>query len=1441
MPARAVDALKRPAAPVWALVALSYALALLQRPGRTALDTRIELSVDPALFLDRVGSLWSSTTDLGHVQSGQFVGYLFPMAPWYAAGDALGVPHWLSQRLFLGTLLALAAWGTVRLMDALWARPRGLAHLGAGLLFVLNPYVVQFASRGTVSLLAYAALPWLMLAAHRGLQEPHGWRWPATAGLVLAASGGGVNAAVIFFAVVGPLALVLYEVAVLGRGLRAARSFLWRAAVCVGVGSIWWIVPVLLQARYGADFLSFTEQPGTIWGTTSMSESLRLLGFWVLYAGVGFGASEPFLAVAGTYLFNAAVIVGSFAVPLLAVSALGLNRRWRYAPFLGLLCVGGLLVMFAGFPEGAPLRRALTFAYYEVAPLQSLRTTYKAAPLLALGLACLGGGATAELVRRARRRELHFMGVRIPARALAVLAAVPVLFALPLFSGRAIDRELAYGDVPATWPDALADAERDTPPDRRIAVLPGELFAWYRWGGTMDPVGPALSKRPVLIREIVRYADPRSSQLQATIDDLLQQDRLVPGQLGPLLRLMSVGQVLVPADSRVRRSGALAPASVTEALAEQPEVREPLARYGTVRAFRPPVGLGGRERYLPDIRRYAMPGSPGIVRVHPAENPTVVDGDADGIAALAGLDPEALERALFYAGDLDREHFAGLARAGAALVLTDSNRRRVVNPSRLRQNRGVTLEAGDPASADSPLYDLFPEQGDEGRTVARYSGLRTLRSPLSPGYPIFPERRPYAALDGRPDTSWVAGEGLRQEQRFIELTLERPLRVESLSLLPHSDANGRPIEVAVTVNGGDEQRIGVRQGWNEVPIGEPALRSLRVQISRVTGPPGRRGGGGIAELAIPGLRVRESLRLPRSLSELGRGLDLTRNDLSVLLERTRADFPYRAGAEVGSPQARSPLDMVDAEAGLERDIALPAPRRFTLDGWASVDPRAPDPELDRLAGLERGWRIASSSRFEGLPRRRASSAFDGRDETAWAGDLLPGRIPWMSWTAPRPTVVRQLRLRPAAPGYAFPARVRITAPGAEAVVAEVSPAGDVVLPHALRTGSVRMEILAVSRPPPGVDRGLRAVGVAEVEVPGLRPPAVRRHGSFATGCEELGVRAAGSAAGIRVTGDIAQLDSGRALHLEGCGEPVALPAGTSHLSAPGGRVMRPDHLRLVSRAPAGSGMSAAPVAGAEVIDPGTGDAGRRDGVRLGPHGDGWLVLGQSFSAGWRAWCGDGAGEASLGAPEPVDGYANGWRIGPDCRTARFEFAPQRLATASYWLSAAGCTALLLVLLTRLRPRRRRRPGHAASPPGGASAWLAEPLADPLRRVAWRPALAAGAAITLIGGFVFALRAGAVLGPLAVLLLRLGVSVRRLVALAALAIAALPALYLIFPARDKGGFSFDYAIDNIAAHWVAVGAVCCLLGAAALAAATLRRRDDPERALSASAPGSRSSK
>jgi hypothetical protein len=1401
------------------LALLTYGLAFLQRPGSTVADTRIELSADPGLFLSRVAHVWSGTTDLGHVQSGQFTGYLFPMAPWYALGDWLGVPIWVLQRLWLGTLLFLAALGMVFLMRALLGRRDTVAELGAALVFALNPYVVLFTSRGTVTLLASTGLPWMMLAAHRGLRDPRGWRWPAFLGLLMAATGGGVNAAVIAFALLGPLLLVVYELLMGGFDRRAALSFGWRAALAMGVGSAWWAVPVLLQSSYGVDFLLFTEQPHTIWGTTSLSELLRLLGFWGLYTGVG-TPPEPFISVASTYLYNPIVIVGTFAVPLFAFAAMWPARRWRYGPFFALLAVVSLLIMFAGFPEGTRLRAALIDVYNGVPSVQFLRTTYKAVPLLSLSLACLAGAGAAALAARAARGALRVRGRTVPAWSLAGLALVPAVAAAPLFLGRAVDDDQAYGSVPAAWSAALHDADRAQPEGTRTMVVPGELFGFYDWGGTMDPVGPAISGRPLAIREIVPYADPHSSQLQVVVDDQLQQGRILPRQLAPLLRLMDVGQVVVASDSRRERSGAIDPSSLERALARQPGLGGRSRGYGRVRTFQPPLGRSGLPVAVPQLYRRAVerPPSPGGVRVHPTAGATVMDGDAGGLVSLAALGLLDADRATLLAGDLDRANLRGAVAGGARLVFTDTSRKRAFISTRLRANRGYTIGPSDRIPPDSPKFDPFPELGDDARTVALYTGVRSISSPASGGFSQFPQFRPFAAVDGRLDTSWLADDDVPPRDWYLNLELARPVQARSVGIVPHATRFGRTVRVAVSVNGGPERSVDLGRGETRVPVDAPELSSIRVRTTKILGDPDRRGAGGIAELRVPGLRVRERLRLPVDLSRAARGLDLSRNEVVVALRRDTADFPDRAGMDRGEPADRTTVSMIDSEPGLEREVWLPVPRAFSLDGLASVDPAASDALLDRLVGLPAAWRFTSSSRFEGVPGRRASSAFDGDRRTAWIGDF--GRRPaWVGWRSPSAVTFRDIRLERGPRDYPFPSRVVLTAPGTAPIRAAVGPGGRIGLPRPLTARALRLEVAAVARTRLTERRDLHAVAIGEVRVPGLDPPAGRRDGRFSTGCGAVRATAAGapsSAAPIAVAGRVADLNDGAPLRARGCGR-LRLGAGHSLLSVPAGPLMRMDELALRSpaRRPAPAPASAGRVTSIELGGPGR----TVDRARLALTHPAWLVLAQSYSEGWRAWCRGASGdERALGEPLPVDGFANGWRVGPGCREARFEFTPERTARLGFLVSGVGCLAMLAILAAgALRRRRLGAPAEAAAATAGP------PGEDPLFRFGWPATIALAAGLAVAGGALFALRMGVVLGVLAVVMLRLGISVRRLLWIAVLGVAAMPVLYLVHPATDKGGFSFQYPMDQVLAHWIACVVVVCVAAAGTLSAWRLRHR------------------
>ncbi|MFN8133586.1 MAG: alpha-(1-_3)-arabinofuranosyltransferase family protein [Solirubrobacteraceae bacterium] len=1404
------------------LAAVSFVVAFVQLPGRTVTDSRIELSADPGLFLTRAADLWSSTGDLGHLQSGQFVGYLFPMGPWFALAQAAGIPMWIAQRLWLGLLLALAAWGAIRLMDALYGRPRGLAHLVAAVVFAFNPYVVVFAGRATVALLAYVCLPWLLVATHRGLASARSWHWPAVFGLVLACAGGGVNAALLPWIVLPAAGLALYEVA--GRGCRLADvlSFGWRTLVCATVASLWWIIPVLLQARYGADFLAFLEQPRTVWATTSMSESLRLLGYWIVYVGSGFrGTPTPFVSVAPTYLFDYAVVVATLLIPVAAVLALRLRRGWSYGPYFGMLAAVTATVMAIGFPPGKPLNDLLTWIYENVSALQFLRTTYKAAPSLALAFACLSGVAAAAMLAHVRAGRLVVGKRTVPVWALAALAAVPILYALPVFTGQMLDARFAYR-IPEYWRTAIADADRTTPPGYRLMTIPGQLFGRYRWGDTVDTIAPAISRRPVLSRAVVRYADPAASELQGAVDDLIQQGRLVPGQLEPLLRLLGVGQVIATADGNPNQSGEAGQAEVASTLATGFAGHPAAQSYGAVRTYLPEPGRGAIGVRVPDIARIplARPG-PGIVRVHSPVGGAVLDGDATGIAdaaAVGSLDPK---RVLFYAGDLAPAQVRAQIRSRAELVFTDSNRRQFLLGTRTDANLGPTLGPGDPIAGELPSYDLFPAKGPAAQTIAVYSGLRFIRAPASIAFALFPEHRPFAAFDGRLDTAWVSA-AQDPDQRYLEFALRRPRPVAAVRIHPHADSLGLTRRIAVSVNGGAERTVRLRRGWNTVRVDARPLRTLRLRIVQV-GPSIFPGRGGFDEIRVPGVTVREQLRLPTDLAAAASGDNTSRNGMTVILRRTTADFPFAAGADVGSAQADNVIDMVDAEPGLERLVTLPAQRGFTVGGWSTVSPTAPDPALDRLSGVPAGWAFASSSRFEGRPRNRASSAFDRSATTAWVGDLLKtGPRPWITVTAPRPFTLRRIRLIPAGPQYAYPKRVRLEL-GGRSVVSTVGPLGAIVLTDPLRGRTLRVTVLS-TRLALGAAFGrlLRAVAVREIEIPGLDPPAPRRSGPFTAPCGSLTVAVPGSRVRARPVGELSALDAGRPLAIRGCGrsQALTLPRGTVPLSAPPGTVFRPDFLRLSSPALVPAPAPPAPV----VLAQASGASGVRTSAKVALPGPSWLVLGASSSPGWKAACRDAKGhERDLGDPIRIDGFANGWAAGPSCVAAEFHYAPQRFATGSYVVSGLGCLALLVLIGAGVV---RRRVWCAGAPDRPRLALWAPPPADPVRTLGWAAAVSVALAVGAVAGFLFALRAGIALGAGTLVLARVGFSARRLLALAFGLCVVLPVLYVGAPAPDLGGFYFGYAEHYLGAHWLAVAAVCALGAGCALALHGVRAARTP---------------
>jgi hypothetical protein len=194
----------------------------------------------------------------------------------------------------------------------------------------------------------------------------------------------------------------------------------------------------------------------------------------------------------------------------------------------------------------------------------------------------------------------------------------------------------------------------------------------------------------------------------------------------------------------------------------------------------------------------------------------------------------------------------------------------------------------------------------------------------------------------------------------------------------------------------------------------------------------------------------------------------------------------------------------------------------------------------------------------------------------------------------------------------------------------------------------------------------------------------------------------------------------------------------------------------------------------------------------------------------------------------IDGFANGWRVSPGCTRVSLTFGPQKAVWWGYAVGALACLVLLVLMVVR-RPRRVDVDKPVPLEPD-----------DRPWRLPAREALLVGVAAAVVFGFVFALRAGLAIGPVTALVLWRGMSTRTMILIAgALLAIVVPAIYVIFPATDRGGYGPAYPVERLGAHWVTVGALVLLIFALARTVSRASRASRARAAAEADAPEARS--
>lgn len=1323
---------RRPQVGVVLLVLVSYVPLLLTRPGQVGADTKTYLYLDPARLLSRAPYMWDPNVGLGTVTH-QNIGYLWPMGPYYWLMETIGLPDWVAQRLWLGSIILAAGLGVRWMLKELHWNATGVTV--AAFAYALSPYLIDYGARISVILLPFAGLPWLIGLSARALRR-RDWTTPAIFALVTLTVGG-VNATSLLLVMLGPLLWFVYATFVEREvTFGAAVATALRIGVLTLVTSLWWMAGLAIQGAHGISILRYTETYETVANAALAPELVRGLGYWFFYGSDGLGAwTQASVGMVETL----PLLIVSFLVPGLAIVA-GLLTRWRHRIYFASIVVVGLVVAVGAHPFESPSPYGSLFKAFTSGDLGlSFRSTPRAVPLIALGLAVFLGAGVGALSRL--RPSWH--------RPLA--AAMIVLICLnqaALFRGQMVDRNLVRDEeVPAYWREAAAamDAgDRDT----RVIEMPGIDFASYRWGNSVDPITPGLTDREYAARELIPYGSPPSANLLNDVDLPFQSGRVDPASIAPMARLFGVGEIVLRADLQYERYRTPRPRTTYSELLAAPGLAAPIG-------FGEPVpNEAGDALPLDDEMSFAIPSTvpdPApvnlfgvedprpVLRTTSASAPTVVSGDGAGLVALAGIGRLGADRPVFYSASFadDTDELRSVVdEPEAELVVTDTNRRQARRWGAVRDNDGYTERVGEEPLVDDATdnrLEVFPDEDDDHRTVVeQLGGTTAAASRYGNGVTYTGSDRAANAVDGDPSTAWRVAAFDDAVGEFLELSFDEPLTTDHLDLLQVQGAknryitaieasfdDGEPVEfdLSEASRGGEGQRI---------DIGERTFSRVRITIT-ATDPGDRASYKGIsdvgfAEVRIDGMEpIVEVVRPPVDLLEAV-GTSSIDRPLTYLFTRRAA----KATDVIAS----------DEEPTMRRWIEGPVERDYTVYGTARLDVRLDDATLDTLLGRRDaaagGVTATSSARLPGSPAARASSAVDGDSETAFVSPLAGGVGTRLDITYPEPVSVDDLQLELLTDGrHSVPDVISIAVDGAPPVqhrldgvsLGEGNPRDStttVTVPTGSLTGTtftvtVDSVIEAESKDWFGGTRTVLPIGIAELGLPTVAAPA--EDTPLESPCRSDLVSIDGEPVSVRVVGTVGAAERGDPLDVQACGaaaDGVAVASGQVLLETHGVPDVDVDVLALSSAAGGAPGVDTVATPqddGPEPPSTRTEREGRNDyRVEVSDADEPyWVVLGQSYGPGWSARVvdagadSDGAGDAvDLGEPTLINGYANGWRVdpaelGPDA-TIEIRWTPQRLVWVGLALSAVGVLACLAIIVVgTLRRRRALAADHSEDP------------------------------------------------------------------------------------------------------------------------------------------------
>ncbi|MDX3126937.1 alpha-(1-_3)-arabinofuranosyltransferase [Streptomyces scabiei] len=1253
----------------WAVV---FVLLVAAQPGRQTFDTKLGVTVDPWQFVSDLGQLWHDRGGFGGIQD-QYVGYLWPMLPYYGLTDLVGLPVWLAERLWLSLIVSVAFWGALRLAERLGAGSSASRLLAAGA-YALWPVFTTVVGSTSAAALPGAFLPWVLLPL---TNERYSARVAALRSALVIPFMGGVNASATLASLL-PVGLYLLT---RRPGPRQRGLIAWWVPGVL-LATAWWVVPLLLLGFYGENFLPYVESSQTTTATMSATEALRGAGNWVGYLHFG----EPWLPAGWSVAASVVVILSSALAAGLGLAGLARRdmpeRRWLV---LTVLVVALFTLAGYGGAFGAPFHGVVQD--WLNGGLVPFRNIYKfqtgLALALVLGLAhVVGVAAQARGARQVRGR-------RFAPLAAAVLVVPGLLW--PYLNGSVLQPG-SFKKLPTYW-QATADWLEKYSPDSRALVVPATAHGMYTWGTTVDQPLDVLADSRWAQRDYVPFGTPGNRRAMDAVEQALLTGGEVPG-LGDYLSRAGLYYVVVRNDLDPDQIGAVPTTTVKRTLEQSGYERVtglgPVMTGGRIAEGTPlqVEGLYARQRAVEIYRPAQDVPRPGQAGLKAIADTAVVSGGPESLLPLAA-DPELRDRATVLTGD----NHPGLGTP-AVQVVGDGLRRADTRFGLVNANTSYTYTANErnpSGSVQDPgakPKQILPVSGLDHQTVAELRGARAVTASTSGNWLFhLPQYDPVNAFDGDRNTAWAEGAPGSADGQWLRIDFDGSQDVPSsfeVTPLPQDGVRSAPTRIRVETERGSRstnlQADGSTQNV-DAPPGDTNWLKITILDSaeRQTGLVG----AGFSEIDLPGVKVTRMLRLPTD----AQGPDGTAASAEVVSLSRAAD-----------PTGLSPTG---TEPGLHRTFGTATAGTYEVRATAVP---VPGDALDRLlyeVAPEQQTQIRASadstaSLGAGLSPRNLT---DGDLTTAWiAGDDPTIHLAWADkWP------VGSLVLAPAGGLSARPTQVEISSPDG-AAVAGVDENGWVRF-DPITTD--RLDITVTGTAPltlhnPVADEDLQLpVGLTEAYVPALdqfRTPQPAPTRDFELPCGKgPTVEVDGTLYETSARGTVQDLTERRPVDLTLCRNGKA--GGALELGADDRHTFESEDTDALA-------VATATLTRGSIAEPAV--SGRELGIRdwLGDRrevtvGDGaasYLTTYENFNEGWKATL--GGRELT---PVRLDGWQQGWRVpGGAGGTVKLSYEPSVTYEAGLIGAGVGLAALIGLALWR---RRETNPDEPQPAPPGPGPWL----------------------------------------------------------------------------------------------------------------------------------------